>query len=174
MKKDGIELHFMVGNHDYWVDGFMTDVLMDKVYFDDTTLEINGKKFYITHGDGLLSWDHGYRLLKKVIRSRFFIWMFRWLHPTLAYKIANSISKSGRHDTHSEDFNKDVRIEIQNVAKTHFDNGFDYMICGHYHLGEMFTVNKGKLAVLGDWFHKPSYAVFDGQDLILVHWETYA
>ena len=174
MKKDGIELHFMVGNHDYWVDGFMTDVLMDKVYFDDTTLEINGKKFYITHGDGLLSWDHGYRLLKKVIRSRFFIWMFRWLHPTLAYKIANSISKSGRHDPHSEDFNKDVRIEIQNVAKTHFDNGFDYMICGHYHLGEMFTVNKGKLAVLGDWFHKPSYAVFDGQDLILVHWETYA
>tara|TARA_B110000196_G_C21099760_1_gene641965 strand:- start:1235 stop:1537 length:303 start_codon:yes stop_codon:yes gene_type:complete len=100
--------------------------------------------------------------------------MFRWFHPTLAYKIANSISRSGHHYTHSEDFNEDVRIEIQNVAKTHFDNGFDYMISGHYHLGEMFTLNKGKLAVLGDWFHKPSYAVFDGDDLKLVPWENNA
>ena len=174
MKKDGVEIHFMVGNHDYWVEGFITDELMDNVYFEDTTLKINGKKFYITHGDGLLSWDHGYRLLKKVIRSKIFIWMFRWFHPTLAYKIANSISRSGHHYTHSEDFNEDVRIEIQNVAKTHFDNGFDYMISGHYHLGEMFTLNKGKLAVLGDWFHKPSYAVFDGDDLKLVPWENNA
>ena len=54
----------------------------------------------------------------------------------------------------------------------HFDNGFDYMISGHYHLGEIFSVNKGKLAVLGDWFHRPSYAVFDGNDLELRLWEN--
>jgi len=116
MKKDGIELHYILGNHDYWVQDFMTEELMDKVYFDDATLEVDGKKFYITHGDGLLSWDHGYRMLQKTIRSPFFIWLFRWLHPTIAYKIANSISKSGRHPTHSEGFNEDVRIEIQNVV----------------------------------------------------------
>ena len=40
MKKDGVEIHFMVGNHDYWVEGFITDELMDKVYFEDTTLKI--------------------------------------------------------------------------------------------------------------------------------------
>jgi UDP-2,3-diacylglucosamine pyrophosphatase LpxH len=57
------------------------------------------------------------------------------------------------------------------VAKNHFDNGFDFMICGHYHLGEMFSLNEGKLAILGDWFHRPSYAVFDGNDLTLHPWE---
>ena len=46
------------------------------------------------------------------------------------------------------------------------------MISGHYHLGEIFDIGKGKLAVLGDWFHKPSYAVFDGNDLKLVEWEN--
>ncbi|MBT3502663.1 MAG: UDP-2,3-diacylglucosamine diphosphatase [Candidatus Marinimicrobia bacterium] len=171
MKKDGVELHMLLGNHDYWVQEFLTDELMDHVYFNDTTFEVNGKKFYISHGDGLLSWDHGYRLLKKVIRSPLFIWLFRWIHPTIAYKIANAISRSGRHDTHSENFNEDVRIEIQDVAKKHFDHGFDFMICGHYHLGEMFDVNGGKLAILGDWFNLPSYAVFDGINLKLHFWE---
>jgi UDP-2,3-diacylglucosamine hydrolase len=172
MKKDGIELHLLLGNHDYWVQEFITEELMDQVYFDDAILELDGKRFFITHGDGLLSWDHGYRILKKIIRSKFFIWLFRWVHPTIAYRLANAISKSGRHQTHSNDFNKDVRIELQNVAKNHFDNGFDFMICGHYHLGEMFSVNEGKLAVLGDWFYRPSYAIFDGTDLTLHPWEN--
>ena len=174
MKKDGIELHFVLGNHDYWVQDFMTNTIMDFVYYDDTTCEINEKRFFITHGDGLLSWDHGYRLLKKIIRSPFFIWLFRWLHPTIAYKIANAVSKSGHYDSHSQDFNEDVRNELKDVAKKQFDNGFDFMISGHYHLGEMITLNKGRLAVLGDWFHRPSYAVFDGTDLFVHPWEPHA
>ena len=149
----------------------MTETLMDKVYFKDAIIESNGKRFLITHGDGLLSWDHGYRLLKKVIRSKPFIWLFKWIHPTVAYKMANFISKSGSHDNHSENFNTDIRTEIQDIAKSHFDNGFDYMVCGHYHLGEIFSINNGKLAILGDWFFKPTYAVFDGTDLSIHKWD---
>ena len=171
LKSKGVDLHFLVGNHDYWTGEYMEHEIMDKVYHTDTHIEINDKKFYLTHGDGLLSWDHGYRLLKKVIRSNTFIWPFSWLHPTISYKIARFISRSGHYHTHSEDFNKDVRIELKQAAKKHFDNGFDYMISGHYHLGEMFTVNEGKLAVLGDWFFRPSYAVYDGEDLNMVLWE---
>jgi len=171
IKKSGIDLHFLLGNHDYWVQEFMNDLVMDKIYFDDAIIEVNGKKFFITHGDGLLSWDYGYRVLKRVIRSKFFIWLLRWIHPTIAYKLARYISKSGRHNTHSEKFNENVRIELQNISKKHFENGFDYMISGHYHLGEMFKVNEGKLAVLGDWFFRPYYAVFDGEDLSLKPWE---
>ena len=171
MKKDNIDIHFLLGNHDYWVGNFMTETLMDKVYFKDAIIESNGKRFLITHGDGLLSWDHGYRLLKKVIRSKPFIWLFKWIHPTVAYKMANFISKSGSHDNHSENFNTDIRTEIQDIAKSYFDNGFDYMICGHYHLGEIFSINNGKLAILGDWFFKPTYAVFDGTDLNIHKWD---
>jgi UDP-2,3-diacylglucosamine pyrophosphatase LpxH len=97
--------------------------------------------------------------------------MLRWIHPTITYKIAQYISKSGRHNTHSEKFNENVRIELQDISKKHFENGFNYMISGHYHLGEMFKVNEGKLAVLGDWFFRPYYAVFDGEDLSLEPWE---
>jgi len=171
LKENGITLYFLAGNHDYWVGDHITNGVMNEVYLDDKQIEINGKKFFLTHGDGLLSWDHGYRLLKKVIRSKTFIWLFHWLHPTIGYKVAGMISRSGKKDTHGEDFNEDVRVELQKVAKEHFDNGYDFMISGHYHLGEMFLIEKGKLVVLGDWFHRPSYAVFDGEDLELKHWE---
>ena len=171
LKENGITLYFLAGNHDYWVGDHITNDIMDEVYLDDKQVEINGKKFFLTHGDGLLSWDHGYRLLKKVIRSKAFIWLFHWLHPTIGYRIAEMISRSGKKDTHGEDFNEDVRVELQKVAKEHFDNGYDFMISGHYHLGEMFLIEKGKLVVLGDWFHRPSYAVFNGEDLELRHLE---
>ena len=170
MKKNNIDLLFMLGNHDYWVQDYIKKELMNKVYFDDTILEINNKKFIITHGDGLLSWDHGYRLLKVIIRSKFFIWLLRWLHPTLTYHLAKFISRSGYRNSNSMKNNRKVKNELKSIAKTHFNNNLDYMICGHYHLGEMFEINQGKLAVLGDWFHKPSYAIFDGEKLNLINW----
>ena len=46
------------------------------------------------------------------------------------------------------------------------------MVCGHYHLNEIIDVEKGKLAVLGDWQDDPSYAVFDGKELKLHQWEN--
>ena len=170
MKNKGVDLHFLLGNHDYWVQDFIKKELMDKVYPDDAYLNIGNKRFLITHGDGLLSWDHGYRILKLIIRSRFFIKLLRWLHPNITYKIAKFISRSGYDDSSSMENNQKVKDELKSIAKGHFNNKFDYMICGHYHLGEMFKINKGKLAVLGDWFHKPSYAIFDGNELKLESW----
>ena len=63
-----------------------------------------------------------------------------------------------------------IRNELKNFAAIHFEKGFDYMVCGHYHLNEIIDVGKGKLAVLGDWQDQPSYAVFDGKGLTLHQW----
>ena len=173
MKKNGVDLHFKTGNHDHWFLDFLEQNIMTKVYTDDIDMEVNGKRFFITHGDGILSWDHGYRLLKKVIRSKIFISTFRWIHPTIAYKIARFISRSGKEDMHGADFNKNVKIELQSFAKKQFNVGFNYMITGHYHLGEIYNLHNGKLAVLGDWFYRPSYAKFDGKDLSMNLWEEH-
>ena len=35
MKSKNIELHFLAGNHDYWVGDFIKNDIMDKVYLDD-------------------------------------------------------------------------------------------------------------------------------------------
>jgi UDP-2,3-diacylglucosamine hydrolase len=172
LRKAGVDLRFIAGNHDYWVLDFMKEKLMNHTYFDDTTFSIRGKNFYITHGDGLLSWDYGYRILKKIIRSPFFIWCFRSLHPTTAYKIARKVSRTENHPELPTEIKNKVRTELKKQASSHFEKGFDYMVCGHYHLNELIDAGKGKLAVLGDWQDQPSYAVFDGKELTLHQWEN--
>ena len=172
LKKAGVDLRFIAGNHDYWVLDFMKEKIMNHTYFDDTSFSLRGKNFYITHGDGVLSWDYGYRLLKKIIRSPFFIWCFRLLHPTLAYKIARKVSRTENHPELPQEVKDKIRKELKNYASGHFEKGFDYMVCGHYHLNEIIDTGKGKLAVLGDWQDEPSYAVFDGKELSLHQWEN--
>ena len=174
LKKAGVNLRFIAGNHDYWLLDFMKEKIMSQAYFDDTTFSLKGKNFYITHGDGLLSWDYGYRILKKIIRSPFFTWCFRLLHPTIGYSIAKKVSRTKNHPEHSELLKEKIRNELTKFASGHFEKGFDYMVCGHYHLNEIIDVGKGKLAVLGDWQDQQSYAVFDGRELTLHQWENNA
>ena len=51
LKESGVNTHFILGNHDYWVSDFITETLMHKVYDDDFQFTINGKTFLLTHGD---------------------------------------------------------------------------------------------------------------------------
>ena len=67
IKKDGVEIYFLAGNHDYWIGDYFKS-FTTKTFLDDTKIKINNKSIYLTHGDGILSWDKSYRFLKKVIR----------------------------------------------------------------------------------------------------------
>ena len=58
---------------------------------------IDGKKFFITHGDGILSWDHGYRIFKENNSFRFFI-LFPLDTPYHCLQIARFVS-SGKKFT---------------------------------------------------------------------------
>ena len=171
LRESGVKVHYILGNHDYWVMDFNNDVLFDKVYDDDVKLKIGKQTFYITHGDGFLSWDKSYRALKKFIRSRLFIWFYRSLHPRIGYSFANWVSKKGEHYVHTKEYNKKILDEMKVQSKPFFDDGCDYFISGHYHQAKELDMKNGKLLILGDWLSFFSYGKFDGQDLKLHFWK---
>lgn len=171
IKAKGVDLHYMLGNHDYWVLDFITETLMTKTYYDDTVLEFNGKKIYLTHGDGLLSWDTVYRALKALIRNPLFIKSFRALHPNIAYWLARKISQRGRHFVHTDEYNQKIVNDLMNFANQKFDEGHNYVITGHYHQAREVDTEKGKMIILGDWINYFSYGEFDGSELKLKRWE---
>ena len=171
LRESGVKVHYILGNHDYWVMDFINDVLFDKVYYDDVKLKIGKKTFYITHGDGFLSWDKSYRALKKFIRSRLFIWFYRSLHPRIGYSFANWVSKKGEHYVHSKEYNKKILDEMKVQSMPFLDDGCDYFISGHYHQAKELDMKNGKLLILGDWLSFFSYGKFDGEDLRLHFWK---
>ena len=172
LKESGVKVHFLLGNHDYWISNFITDTLFDKVYMDDFEFTINNKTFFLTHGDGLLSWDKGYRFLKYIIRSSTFIWLYKWIHPNLGYWIAKKISVNRSNYLHYKDYDKKVVDELSVFAKEKIDSGINYILCGHYHQFINKKIGNGRLLILGDWFSFDSYGIFDGDSLKLKSWEN--
>jgi UDP-2,3-diacylglucosamine hydrolase len=172
LRESGVRVHYVLGNHDYWVMDFINDTLFDKVYDDDVKLKVGEKTFYITHGDGFLSWDKSYRALKKFIRSRLFIWFYRSLHPRIGYSFANWVSKKGDHYEHTKEYNKKILDEMKIQSKPFLDGGCDYFISGHYHQAKELDMKNGKLLILGDWLSFFSYGKFDGNDLRLHFWKS--
>ena len=59
----GIIMHFFVGNHDMWMNGYFEKELNIQVYHEHKEFEFNGKKFIIGHGDGLGPGDLKYNFL---------------------------------------------------------------------------------------------------------------
>ena len=167
LHKSGVEIHYLLGNHDYWTMDFISDNLKMIIHKDDIDFELNGKKFHVTHGDGLLSWERAYRIVKRMLHHRFFIWLFRWLHPTLGYRFAEWVAGRSRHFEHSKEHNERVRNELIRVATPVIENGIDYFITGHYHQHTEEKIGNGKLIVLGEWIKTFTYAVFDGKSLKL-------
>lgn len=171
----GIPIHFFVGNHDMWMNGYFEKELGIKVYHHPATFKYNGKKFLVGHGDGLGPGDHRYKLLKKVFRNKLAQRFFGFLHPSWGIGLANYFSRKSRAATGMTDekfLGEDKEwlyiYSKEMLTKEHFD----YFIFGHRHLPLDIKLNENSRYVnLGDWIKYNSYAVFDGSQLSLNYYQ---
>lgn len=167
LREKNIEIHYLTGNHDFWLGEFFSKEIGIITHENDWSGEIEGKKFYLYHGDGVAKNDSGYRFLRKVLRNRFNLKLYRWLHPDMGIPFARFVSGSSRLYTNNIDLkDKDDYVEF---AKTKLNSGFDYVLMGHRHNPLEINENGKKYINLGDWLVHFSYAEFDGNELSLKH-----
>lgn len=171
----GIKIHFFVGNHDMWMNGYFEQELNIPVYHHPKTFERFGKKIYIGHGDGLGPGDNGYKFLKKIFRNKFCNWLFGVTHPYLGIGIANYFSRKSRQKTGSSDEkflgeeNEWLIIYSKDVLKTQH---YDYFVFGHRHLPLKLQLNNNSYYInLGDWITNFTYAEFDGNNFDIKKWD---
>ncbi|MFB0516688.1 MAG: UDP-2,3-diacylglucosamine diphosphatase [Candidatus Neomarinimicrobiota bacterium] len=169
----GIDIHFIVGNHDYWINDFLSSSLGMHVYPAEAEVEIDGRRILITHGDGLLAKDTGYRLLRKFLRNRTIVFLYRWFHPDLGIALAQSASRLSRKYNQPEDQKQSVFDELSRYARNRWADGWDVVVMGHYHLDHLHTNHDGKIFLcLGDWISQYSYAKLSQGQLTLESWPT--
>ena len=164
-----VKIHYLIGNHDFLHRDFFRTEFSAEVYEDNTELEINGKKFYLAHGDGLLPNDKGYLILKKIFRNKFFQKLYSFLHPDLGIAIAKRTSKKSRDYTQQKDYGE--QNALLKFAERKIDEGFDYIVMGHSHKKEIYKYKDGFYVNLGSWIEKPYYGVFDGNKFQVLTWE---
>ena len=173
----GIKIYFFKGNHDMWVFDYFEKELNATIVSDELILDLNGKRFFLHHGDGLGKGDAGYKILKNFFRSRFCQWLFARLHPNLGVGIANYWSKKSRlagnkkQEHLQTDYEKKWLAGYYQELKKKFGE-VDYIIMGHRHFPIKLEIERATYFNLGEWVNFTSYAVFDGDDVQLKEFDA--
>ena len=171
---NGVEVHYFTGNHDIWEYGYLEEECGVKVHHKPATLEINGKTFFLAHGDGLGDPDRKFKFIKSIFHNKTCQWLFRNVLPTqagMAFGLnwAKS-SRLKRADGKEEPFMGEDKEYLVQFAKDYLKGhqNIDYFLFGHRHIELDLQLNQSsRMMILGDWIWQFTYAVFDGENIFM-------
>ena len=169
----GVEVHFFTGNHDIWTYGYLEEECGVILHRNPLTTEIYGKEFYLAHGDGLGDPDNKFKLLRKIFHNRGCQRLLNFFHPWWGMQLGLNWAKhsrlkraDGKEPPYMGEDKEYLVLWTKEYMKTHPD--IDYFIYGHRHIELELTLNrKARMLILGDWITQFTYAVFDGEHLLL-------
>ena len=153
----GTKVYYLTGNHDEFLRKF-TDLHLGNIsLLDKLTLNLDGKKAWIFHGDVFdASINHAKWLAKLggwgydslILINRFLNWILLKMNKepySLSKKIKDNVKSAVKFISNFENVCAELAIEKK----------YDYVICGHIHEPkiELIQTDKGKTIYLnsGDW-----------------------
>ena len=166
----GVKVYWFIGNHDIWIFDYLPNELGVEVIDGEVTKEIDGKVFFLAHGDGVGKQPRSFRMLRSLFRNRLCQKLYSAIHPRWTIPFALSWSNSSRkgddeYPEYKGEENEFLEIFANDYLKSH---KVDYFVFGHRHIMLDKKLQGGAtLVVLGDWLHYCSYAVWDGNNLAL-------
>lgn len=168
MTDSGIRIHFFTGNHDMWVKNYFSDECGLIIHTGPLTVDFNGRRFHLAHGEGLGNNDIGYKILLKIFRNKPLRILYSSMHPRIGVGFGHAWSLSSR-------LGKGISLEYLGEEKEDLlkyarmiskKDKIDYFIFGHRHIARQVRMTEGpEVIFLGDWIRNASYAEWDGNNL---------
>lgn len=168
LRDAGIAITYLAGNHDFWLGRFLADELGVRTVADSVTVEAQGRRLWVHHGDGLVGGDLGYRVLKKVLRNRLSVGLYQTLHPDLGIPLAHLVSGWSRRSRGHGPLQPE-RL-WREIAEPRFRDGFDGVLVGHFHHVHGERRDGRDFFVLGDWIDHFSYVELEDGRLQMKTW----
>lgn len=164
----GIKIYWFIGNHDIWIFDYLPNELGVEVVQKECICTIDGKKFFLAHGDGVGKRKWTFRALRWIFHNKTCQKLYSSIHPRWTIPFAKGWSKSSRaKDSYPEYLGEDKEY-LEQFAKSYSDEPIDFFVFGHRHIMLDKQINdKSRIIILGDWIHFCSYAVFDGKEIQL-------
>lgn len=134
----GVQVHYIEGNHDFLLHHLLESWSIQHVQ-ESVSLEADGYRVYLAHGDLADQTDQGYLRLRRFFRSRF----AHWLEPKLPQALIKWIGDHWiklRHEDGAEaleqrdpDRIEYIRQQFRAYAEARFREGHQFVVMGHCH-----------------------------------------
>ncbi|MGQ0538772.1 MAG: UDP-2,3-diacylglucosamine diphosphatase [Gemmatimonadaceae bacterium] len=168
LARSGTSVLWVAGNHDGWG----SDVLREAgITFVDGPWrgDLAGWRAHVDHGDGLRGQeDRGYRALRRVLRNRWAIRAFRFLHPDWGTSLARGSAHASRTYRAPDD-----GVGLREVARRLLerDAEIDIVVFGHSHVAALDAeVAHGVYANAGEWIVEPTFLRVTPERVELLRW----
>ncbi|MEN3027482.1 MAG: UDP-2,3-diacylglucosamine diphosphatase [Chlorobiota bacterium] len=167
LRRRGVSIDYIVGNHDFGHWRFFKEELGIEPKREGVQCLWNGRRFYIAHGDGTMPEDWGYRLLRSLLHSRWAQSLYRLLHPDIGIQLAQWASRASRQHTALPP--QRLIASLEAFAAQKLAEGYDVVVLGHSHYPVLKELGNGWYVNPGGWLtEEPLFASFDGGHLELV------
>ena len=181
----GITVHFFIGNHDIWTFGWLAKETGVQVHRKPESIQLNGKRVFLAHGDGLAPSNYLQQLPQKVqkkIRQFIFLravfhnpilqFLFRLLPPAWANAFGYEWAKNSRLKELARPcpYKGEDKEELVLFAKEQEQKGnhHDYYIFGHRHIElDLMLSRDSRIMILGDCWQQFTYAKLNGASITM-------
>ena len=163
----GTDIIYFEGNHDFHMGPFFKETLQATVYKGPASIELDGKRVYLCHGDQINRRDFGYRLLRFILHNPLSGALVPVVPVGAVSRIAVWMSRASRQNRQQRTPKRDCLAILRQFAAARFREGCDTVITGHFHLPLLEKTTDGgerTLLSLGDWITHFSYGEWvDGE-----------
>lgn len=165
----GIRIVWYIGNHDIWIFDYLPSELGIEVIDGYSIENLDGNKFFISHGDGIGKLKPGFKIIRSIFRNKFCQFMFASIHPRwtvpFAYNWSNHSRKAPQPTAEVSEF---MRENLKYFSEQYLRENPDirYFIFGHLHIFENIRISDtSQIILLGEWIERCSYAKWTGSRL---------
>jgi len=165
MCDQGININFIVGNHDMWVNDYFQKEIGLNIFENEILIEENNQKILICHGDGLGSGNISFKIIKKIFKSNICRWLFSRIHPNLGVSLAHLWSNASRRKNMKKTSNNHEHL-INYCKEKQKNNPIDFYVFGHLHSPNIENIDsKTKYINTGDWIQHCSYGILSNKNI---------
>lgn len=168
----GTNVYYFKGNHDLWAKDYFETYLGFNIYNESEIFVLDGKKFFLSHGDGLGNGEGRYKFYKSIMKNSFCQRLYSMLHPDIGLKLMRYFSNKSRAAHFSNDIELAVQRHIDFVEDKLVQEPIDFFIMGHLHSVEDIVLSNGysRYINLGYWKEGGRIASWNGKLLQTETW----
>ena len=157
---NGPETFFIHGNRDFLIGNDFAKDTGITILPDPYSLDINGQKVVLSHGDFLCTDDIDYIAFRDQVRTK--EWQAKFLQKDLTERkeIAEAMRGASQEAT-AEKSNTITDVNIDAVNSFIDEHKPDFFIHGHTHRPDIHNLESAKRIVLGDWGDSGWYCWLD-------------